>query len=252
MEPAGILAALLPSVCALVLAGFVLHQRKRIRAPARAHRRLEPHRPAHRAVQPPRLRGAARAGARPRHARRPPDLRDRRATSTAFARSTSSTATRPATRPSRPSPRTRSSGSAASTSRRASAARSSRCSCPRPTSAGRSSSPSACAEPPTAASSRKRPRGDLQLRRCHRAAPRRATPSASCGPPTAPPPRAKDLGGDRTVIYSDEVARTLAEVGGHAGGELQLATVIALAEALDIRDTGTGQHSHTVGRYCES
>jgi diguanylate cyclase (GGDEF)-like protein/putative nucleotidyltransferase with HDIG domain len=61
---------------------------------------------------------------------------------------------------------------------------------------------------------------------------------------------AKDLGGDRTVIYSDDVARTLAQMG-HASGELQLATVIALAEALDIRDTGTGQHSHTVGRYAE-
>ena len=62
---------------------------------------------------------------------------------------------------------------------------------------------------------------------------------------------AKDLGGDRTVIYSDEVARTLAQMGGEAGGELQLATVIALAEALDIRDTGTGQHSQTVGGYAE-
>ena len=62
---------------------------------------------------------------------------------------------------------------------------------------------------------------------------------------------AKDLGSDRTVIYSDEVARTLAEAGGKADGQLQLATVIALAEALDIRDTGTGQHSHTVGRYSE-
>jgi diguanylate cyclase (GGDEF)-like protein/putative nucleotidyltransferase with HDIG domain len=62
---------------------------------------------------------------------------------------------------------------------------------------------------------------------------------------------AKELGGDRTVIYSDEVARMVTETGGHAGEELQLATVIALAEALDIRDTGTGQHSHTVGRYCE-
>jgi two-component system cell cycle response regulator len=62
---------------------------------------------------------------------------------------------------------------------------------------------------------------------------------------------AKSLGGDRTVIYSDEVARMLAEMGGQANGELQLATVIALAEALDIRDTGTGQHSHTVGRYAE-
>jgi diguanylate cyclase (GGDEF)-like protein/putative nucleotidyltransferase with HDIG domain len=62
---------------------------------------------------------------------------------------------------------------------------------------------------------------------------------------------AKDLGGDRTVIYSDEVARTLAQMGGQGSGELQLATVIALAEALDIRDTGTGRHSQTVGRYAE-
>jgi putative nucleotidyltransferase with HDIG domain len=62
---------------------------------------------------------------------------------------------------------------------------------------------------------------------------------------------AKDLGTDRTVIYSDEVALTLARSGGKADGELQLATVIALAEALDVRDTGTGQHSHTVGRYAE-
>ena len=61
---------------------------------------------------------------------------------------------------------------------------------------------------------------------------------------------AKDLGGDRTVIYSDEVARALDE-DTQAGTELQLATVIALAEALDIRDTGTGQHSHTVARYAE-
>jgi two-component system cell cycle response regulator len=61
---------------------------------------------------------------------------------------------------------------------------------------------------------------------------------------------AKELGSDRTVIYSDEVARTLSQpVQGD--GPLQLATVIALAEALDIRDTGTGQHSHTVGRYSE-
>jgi diguanylate cyclase (GGDEF)-like protein/putative nucleotidyltransferase with HDIG domain len=62
---------------------------------------------------------------------------------------------------------------------------------------------------------------------------------------------AKSLGGDRTVIYSDEVARMLTELSVQASGELQLATVIALAEALDIRDTGTGQHSHTVGRYAE-
>src|SRR5215210_5097458 len=62
---------------------------------------------------------------------------------------------------------------------------------------------------------------------------------------------AKELGSDRSVIYSDEVARTLAQAGAQGDGQLQLATVIALAEALDIRDTGTGQHSHTVGRYAE-
>ena len=62
---------------------------------------------------------------------------------------------------------------------------------------------------------------------------------------------AKDLGSDRTVIYSGEVGRTLEESGVEADGQLQLATVIALAEALDIRDTGTGNHSHTVGRYSE-
>lgn len=61
----------------------------------------------------------------------------------------------------------------------------------------------------------------------------------------------KDLGGDHTVIYSDEVARKLRSLGGKASGELRLATVVALAEALDVRDTGTGQHSHTVGRYAE-
>jgi len=62
---------------------------------------------------------------------------------------------------------------------------------------------------------------------------------------------AKELGSDRTVIYSDEVARTLSQSGAQGDGQLQLATVIALAEALDIRDTGTGQHSHAVGRYSE-
>src|SRR5215210_3726072 len=62
---------------------------------------------------------------------------------------------------------------------------------------------------------------------------------------------AKNLGGDRTVIYSDEVERTLNQPGAEGMGELKLATVIALAEALDIRDTGTGQHSQTVGRYAE-
>jgi diguanylate cyclase (GGDEF)-like protein/putative nucleotidyltransferase with HDIG domain len=61
---------------------------------------------------------------------------------------------------------------------------------------------------------------------------------------------AKDLGRDRTVIFSAEVDRMLAATAD-TPGELQLATVIALAEALDIRDTGTARHSHMVGRYSE-
>jgi diguanylate cyclase (GGDEF)-like protein/putative nucleotidyltransferase with HDIG domain len=58
---------------------------------------------------------------------------------------------------------------------------------------------------------------------------------------------AKDLGRDRSVIYSAEVASMLGR--GSDDGEIQLATVVSLAEALDIRDTGTAQHSQTVGRY---
>ena len=61
---------------------------------------------------------------------------------------------------------------------------------------------------------------------------------------------AKDMGKDRTVIYSAEVAGMLAASGRSAErGEMQLATVVGLAEALDIRDTGTARHSQTVGRY---
>src|SRR5919106_2024103 len=62
---------------------------------------------------------------------------------------------------------------------------------------------------------------------------------------------AKALGKDRSVVYSADVARMLASVGGPEGAELRLATVIGLAEALDIRDAGTVGHSQTVGRYAE-
>jgi diguanylate cyclase (GGDEF)-like protein len=62
---------------------------------------------------------------------------------------------------------------------------------------------------------------------------------------------AKDLGKDRSVVYSGDVSRMLASVGGPEGAELQLASVIGLAEALDIRDAGTAGHCQTVGRYTE-
>jgi len=58
---------------------------------------------------------------------------------------------------------------------------------------------------------------------------------------------AKELGRDRTVIYSLEVAKMLAT--GERSGEMRLATVVSLAEALDVRDTGNARHTRSVARY---
>jgi diguanylate cyclase (GGDEF)-like protein len=63
---------------------------------------------------------------------------------------------------------------------------------------------------------------------------------------------AKVLGRDRTVVYSAEIRGILFDGDGapaKARDRTQLATVIGLAEALDMRDSGTARHSHTVGRY---
>ncbi len=64
---------------------------------------------------------------------------------------------------------------------------------------------------------------------------------------------AKVLGRDRSVLHSDEVAAILVAGGdgAHSRDQAQLATVLNLAEALDMRDEGTARHSQTVGRYCE-
>jgi diguanylate cyclase (GGDEF)-like protein len=62
---------------------------------------------------------------------------------------------------------------------------------------------------------------------------------------------AKELGKDRSVVYSAEVAHMLTSFDGPEGAELRLATVIGLAEALDIRDSGGTGHSQTVARYAE-
>lgn len=64
---------------------------------------------------------------------------------------------------------------------------------------------------------------------------------------------AKALGRDRTVLSSAEIEELLAARGAGMSphDEAKLATVLALAEALDMRDTGTARHSQTVGRYCE-
>jgi diguanylate cyclase (GGDEF)-like protein len=63
---------------------------------------------------------------------------------------------------------------------------------------------------------------------------------------------AKELGRDRTVIYSHEVAGILTPLDQPEGPRNEhLATVLALAEALDVRDAATAKHSETVGRYAE-
>jgi diguanylate cyclase (GGDEF)-like protein len=62
---------------------------------------------------------------------------------------------------------------------------------------------------------------------------------------------AKALGRNRSVIFNPEIAAIFApEPGGRGVDETHLATLLSLAEALDLRDTGTAAHSRTVGRYC--
>ena len=65
---------------------------------------------------------------------------------------------------------------------------------------------------------------------------------------------AKLLGHDRAVIYGGGVEEVLG--GGRAGERLRnpqthLATLLSLAEAVDLRDSGTAQHSHRVGELSE-
>ncbi len=65
---------------------------------------------------------------------------------------------------------------------------------------------------------------------------------------------AEQLGRDRTVIYSSEIASLVlaAETRSHEDRGGNLAAVLALTEVLDIRDAGTASHSQTVGRYSET
>jgi diguanylate cyclase (GGDEF)-like protein/putative nucleotidyltransferase with HDIG domain len=64
---------------------------------------------------------------------------------------------------------------------------------------------------------------------------------------------AKALGRDRSVLHSAEIADILAARKDQEtnGDDAQLATVVNLAQALDMRDTGTARHSQTVGRLSE-
>jgi diguanylate cyclase (GGDEF)-like protein/putative nucleotidyltransferase with HDIG domain len=68
---------------------------------------------------------------------------------------------------------------------------------------------------------------------------------------------AKLLGRDRAVVYSKEVTGSLSNAARVAGGQqsverqASLASVLGLAEALDLRDTYTAKHSQRVGYLCE-
>jgi len=54
------------------------------------------------------------------------------------------------------------------------------------------------------------------------------------------------------VIYSDQIDALPAEsVDPLNRSAMHVATIISLAEALDLRDAGTADHSQTVGRYSE-
>jgi diguanylate cyclase (GGDEF)-like protein/putative nucleotidyltransferase with HDIG domain len=67
---------------------------------------------------------------------------------------------------------------------------------------------------------------------------------------------AKRLGRDRTVIFSEEVASNLIELGFEAFAVKDLPTslesVIWLAELVDVNQMGSARHSQVVGRYAEA
>ena len=63
---------------------------------------------------------------------------------------------------------------------------------------------------------------------------------------------AKRLGRDRSVIFSEEVLRSLEALDETQPQSADhLAAVLVIAETIDVRDAGTALHSHTVGRYAE-
>jgi len=63
---------------------------------------------------------------------------------------------------------------------------------------------------------------------------------------------AKRLGRNRAVISSAEVPGILARTTrGREDSHVELATLLSLAEALDVRDSGSATHCQRVGRYAE-
>jgi diguanylate cyclase (GGDEF)-like protein len=62
---------------------------------------------------------------------------------------------------------------------------------------------------------------------------------------------AKRLGRNRAVISSAEVPGILRAARDGDEGHVELATLLNLAEALDVRESGSASHSQRVGRYAE-
>jgi len=64
---------------------------------------------------------------------------------------------------------------------------------------------------------------------------------------------AKRLGRNRSVISSAEVPGVLARASRSSNGEshVELASLLNIAEALDVRETGSASHSQRVGRFAE-
>lgn len=64
---------------------------------------------------------------------------------------------------------------------------------------------------------------------------------------------AKRLGRNRSVISSAEVPGILARPArGRDDGRVELPTLLSLAEALDVRESGSASHCQRVGRYAEA
>ena len=65
---------------------------------------------------------------------------------------------------------------------------------------------------------------------------------------------AKQLGRDRSVLFNSEVVADLParRPAGRSQAPGQLSAVLVLAETIDIRDSGTAQHSQAVGRYARA
>ena len=60
---------------------------------------------------------------------------------------------------------------------------------------------------------------------------------------------AKELGGDSSAMYGENILTRLATASARNDQDSHLSTLLSLAEAVDIRDGGTAAHCQNVGRY---